>query len=83
MRRAMQILFVLSLPGLIFGFLNSVPTFGTVPYDPYFPPAETGAESVVVALLMVAPPSLLVLCAVYIVVGWLSSAIHPDRRAKS
>jgi len=81
MRRAMRILFVLSLPGLVFGFLNSVPTYQTVPYDPYFPSEQPGWESLVLGLLMV-PPVLLVGYAIYVVIDWLKSAPHPDPPAK-
>ncbi|MDA0182290.1 hypothetical protein OJ997_18430 [Solirubrobacter phytolaccae] len=81
MRFAIRVLFVLALPGLIFGFLNSVRTDQPGVYDPMLPPADPDWLGLVPALLMV-PPMLLVAYAIYVVVDWLTREIHPDRRAK-
>lgn len=81
MRRAMQVLFVLALPGLVFGFLNSVRTDGAGVYDPMLPPTDPGWQSLAAALLLV-PPALVAVYALVVVVEWLLTGPRPGRRAK-
>ena len=82
MRRAMQVLFVLAVPGLVFGFLLQVPPL--VMDDPFsfgFWEEDTSLAHVMLVLIL-APPALLAARALYIVLDWLTSGPRPDRRAK-
>jgi hypothetical protein len=77
----MQVLFVLAIPGLVFGFLLQVPPLVMDTGFYGFWQEDTSLANVVLVLVL-APPALLVARVLYIVVDWLSSEPHPDRRAK-
>jgi len=77
----MRVLFVLAIPGLVFGFLLQVPplVMDTGFYGYW---QEDTSLANVVLVLVLAPPALLVARVIYIVADWLTSASRPDRPAR-
>lgn len=82
MRRAMQVLFVLAIPGLVFGFLLQVPPVAFERFDFSALWVEEDAWFDVVPALVAVALALFALRAIVIVADWLSSGPRPDRRAR-
>jgi hypothetical protein len=78
----MQVLFVLAIPGLVFGFLLQVPELRFERLDFYALWGEEDSWIDVLPALVVIIPALLAARALYIVVDWLTSGPRPGPRAK-